>query len=473
MNSIYCAIRRAALILIVSISSAFSAPEDEVFQPFEAGRYSTSELRLIQLGLTLDGYYNGLLDGAWGQRSFRALSQYANKEFDSEPFEFHAVTLSLEALDFMLEGGWEMTFQEPLGFSMLWSTQLVEGRHSENFLNYSLIGSSLGISVHFGDVNSTRDLHQYVENFSAVRGDAYKVRKNNLVITSATNSQGKSLYARTNLVDGVWGTLMISAESYDKELLAALTASITTDRYASLRIPENGRLLNVAGKVGQLLASVPPETSDQESQKPNGSDRTSSGSGFYVSEFGHVLTNAHVVKECKALKVDGEDASLVEQSQNFDLALLKVNTEPKAIATFSPTVAKLNQDITVVGYPLSGLLGGINVTRGAISSMTGLGGDETTMQISAPVQPGNSGGPVLSSEGVVVGVVVSKLDAAAVQEVIGDIPQNINFAIRGSAAKLFLSLNGVEPVISDTSSAMNGPQLAEEAQTFTVQIECN
>lgn len=185
-----------------------------------------------------------------------------------------------------------------------------------------------------------------------------------------------------------------------------------------------------------------------------------------------MLTNAHVVNGCSTLKVNGRVSKLVAVSESFDLALIQ--TEPaEQVARFAVEPAKLNQDVTVVGYPLSFILGGVNVTRGAISSMTGLAGDETTMQISAPVQTGNSGGPVVSTTGEVVGVVVSKLNTQAVQGAFGDTPQNINFAVRGEVAKLFLSLNGVDPQFGQATENLNPVALAERVTGFTAFIECN
>ncbi|WP_145962903.1 hypothetical protein [Mangrovicoccus ximenensis] len=75
------------------------------------------------------------------------------------------------------------------------------------------------------------------------------------------------------------------------------------------------------------------------------------------------------------------------------------------------------------------------MTRGAVTSMTGLRGDRREMQISAPAQSGNSGGPALGARGEVLGVVVAKLDAAAVAADTGDLPQNVNFEIRGEVAR--------------------------------------
>lgn len=144
-----------------------------------------------------------------------------------------------------------------------------------------------------------------------------------------------------------------------------------------------------------------------------------------------------------------------------------------APAVFALEPARLNSDVTVAGFPLPDLLGGLNVTRGAVTSLKGLGGDGINMQISAPVQPGNSGGPVLNAAGQVVGVVVAKLDAGAVARLYDDIPQNVNFAIRGEIAKLFLAQNGVDPLVEAAGIPVAPEDLAETAAAFTRLVACN
>ena len=150
-----------------------------------------------------------------------------------------------------------------------------------------------------------------------------------------------------------------------------------------------------------------------------------------------------------------------------------VDTVNSDYAKFAPRPAELNSDITVAGYPLSGLLGGLNVTRGAITSLKGLGGDYTTMQISAPVQSGNSGGPALDESGRVVGVVVSKLNALALADISGEIPQNVNFSVRGEIAKIFLASNGIDYDIDSREHSIKSTELAKQASRYTVRIECN
>jgi S1-C subfamily serine protease len=94
------------------------------------------------------------------------------------------------------------------------------------------------------------------------------------------------------------------------------------------------------------------------------------------------------------------------------------------------------------------------------------------LQISAPVQPGNSGGPLLDRNGTVVGIVVSKLNALEIASATGDIPQNVNFAIKASVAAAFLDAQRVEHAESAGVGALSTPDIAERAKSFTVQVVC-
>jgi serine protease Do len=110
-----------------------------------------------------------------------------------------------------------------------------------------------------------------------------------------------------------------------------------------------------------------------------------------------------------------------------------------------------------------------------VSSLTGIGDDISRIQISTPVQPGNSGGPLLDRFGNAVGVVVSKLNAARVMQATSDIPQNVNFAIKASVAISFLEANNVQiGVSSPTANAvpLDPSEVAEKAKQFTVQVIC-
>ena len=183
-----------------------------------------------------------------------------------------------------------------------------------------------------------------------------------------------------------------------------------------------------------------------------------SGSGVVVGDHGEVLTNAHVVKACAQINVrssagDSATAQLIASDEKNDLAV--VRTRPlSSVATFRDgKPVRAGDAIVALGYPLAGLLATTaNLTVGNVSALAGLRDDSRYLQISAPVQPGNSGGPLLDGSGHLVGIVTAKLDAALVARFTGDIPQNVNFALKAEVARTFLDSKGIAP--SETSKGL-------------------
>lgn len=207
---------------------------------------------------------------------------------------------------------------------------------------------------------------------------------------------------------------------------------------------------------------------------------SASGSGFIVGE-GRVLTNNHVVAGCSrmaARNAAGQRvaARVVAVDPRRDLALLTVpaGLGPAVVFRDSPPVQR-GENVVTYGYPLSGLLSsGPTLTTGTISALSGLRDNPLHFQISAPVQPGNSGGPLLDAQGHVVGVVVSKLNAARIAEMTGgDIPQNVNFAIKGPEAAAFLA--GRQSPVQHAASGgeeLRASAIGERVNASVVFLQC-
>ena len=196
----------------------------------------------------------------------------------------------------------------------------------------------------------------------------------------------------------------------------------------------------------------------------------STGSGWRVAR-GAIVTNHHVVNGCSRLSVNGVAAEVRSSDARSDLALLN-STVPGPSANVRARRVAVGEPVAVAGYPLRGLLSGFNMTTGTLSSLSGMGGDTSLVQITAPVQPGNSGGPVLDSAGNLMGVVVSKLDAIKAAKITGDIPQNVNFAINANVLRSFLDANSVEYDTASSDKALPTTAIAEKAKGFTVLVEC-
>ncbi|WP_299859070.1 S1C family serine protease [uncultured Roseobacter sp.] len=471
----------AAFLLFELPVSAKAQDFEALFEDFDAAALTKAEKRFLQAALAFEGHYNGLLDGDWGRISRQAFNDYSLKTLQSSSEDWHMAMLAWSLFQRMENSGWAMTHFASLDLSLLWpENALFRDSDSDNLINYRHTNSSLAISMGRHSDSTAQAMHDYTVGVHAGSNPAYSVRKPSLAVTSASMRNGSMLYARSDFLNGAWSTVLLSANEADVSVLNAVAASITKGRSEPLYFSTGGRLDEVIRKTiavleDESIASGQDGSAPKHSNKtPDGSYGGFTGSGFRVSAAGHVLTNAHVVESCRDYTVDGEDAVLTAVSEEFDLALLKVEaSELTSVAVFSATSAKLNSDITVVGYPYAGLLGGLNVTRGSVSSLKGLGGEITTMQISAPVQSGNSGGPLLSSDGEVVGVVVSKLNAQKVAAALGDVPQNVNFAIRGEIAKLFLAQHGVDPIVSLSDEELSPEALATLASEFTAFIECN
>ena len=200
------------------------------------------------------------------------------------------------------------------------------------------------------------------------------------------------------------------------------------------------------------------------------------GTGFYVSEAGQIVTNWHVIKDCRTLQSGaGARLRIVASDPTVDLALLQgPAARPAAAASFREADPVLGKSIVVFGFPLTGLLASSgNLTTGIVSATAGMHDNPRHLQISAPVQPGNSGGPLLDQSGNVIGVIVAKLDAATAASLLGDIPQNVNFAIKGREAVSFLARSRVTPAFAPPSPKQSTEAVAAAAAAFTLQVVCN
>ena len=203
------------------------------------------------------------------------------------------------------------------------------------------------------------------------------------------------------------------------------------------------------------------------------------GTGFLVSPHGHVITNHHVAAGCWDLRTEvfGETRSLrfLGSDAANDLALLQLTGRlPGTYATFREGRAiRPGDDIVAVGFPLRGILAPeANVTTGSVSASAGPGNDARFLQVSAPIQAGSSGGPVLDRAGNVAGVVFAKLDSLAIASVTGDIPQNVNFAIKAQVVTEFLRNSGIETARAASSRAMSAADIGDVARGYTLFIEC-
>lgn len=220
-----------------------------------------------------------------------------------------------------------------------------------------------------------------------------------------------------------------------------------------------------------------PRVAPVASAKP--SSLVGTGTGFYVSSTGHVLTNNHVISECSSLALEPigkpiRAARVVATDSENDFAIIGSDAQSSRFARFRSSAVRQGEGVVVYGFPLPGSLSSTgNATTGTVTALAGLQDDTRILQISAPVQPGNSGGPLMDMSGAVVGVVVAKLNAAKVMDAIGDIPQNVNFALKANVAKDFLERHGIKhQSVSRRGKDLSVPDVVDVARSVSVRVLC-
>ena len=248
------------------------------------------------------------------------------------------------------------------------------------------------------------------------------------------------------------------------------------EKYLTIAQRTEGQRLASNWKKGDTLqASSDNNVVASPDGKPT---KYSTGTAFAVSSNGHALTNHHVIASCTEVKIAGYEgvAKVIVSDGMNDLALLQLPSKINDIAIINPDPSKLRQgeEIIVFGYPLDSILSaGGNLTPGIISALSGLDNNTNQIQITAPIQGGSSGSPVMDKKGNVVGVVSAKLDMKALRTT-GSIPQNVNFAVNGQTVKAFLDANKVPYKTGGGffSREKSNADIAEEARKSTVLVEC-
>ena len=201
-----------------------------------------------------------------------------------------------------------------------------------------------------------------------------------------------------------------------------------------------------------------------------------SGTAFFINSRGYLLTNYHVVEGCTQEKITylnkEYDALRLASDKILDLSMLKVDLVPRSYLSFSDSRPKKLEKIFVAGYPFGkGLSDDLKITDGIISSLKGVEDNSNQLQVSAPINHGNSGGPIVNKNGEVVAIAVSGLAK--------EISEGINFGIKSSAALNFLHIahedyllvDAAEPSVSSNRS-INNDELLKILEESTVYIYC-
>ena len=262
---------------------------------------------------------------------------------------------------------------------------------------------------------------------------------------------------------------------YGKGTAAALTAY----NKQNLTGADLSKSANVSKLISTVLSLTPtptPKPKVIQTDKPEKTLEVASGTGFYVSNEGHIITNHHVIDGCMDMKVHTKGRILptlrIADDKQNDLALLKISETPSYVFALSNSSPYPLQEIIVAGFPFGDRYSStLKFTKGIVSSLAGMGDNYSEIQIDAALQQGNSGGPIIDEYGNVVAVAVAKLDAKYMFDNFGIIPENTNFGIKASAVRNLLEGNQV-PLKIPSTDVISKRDLSRLATDGTVYLTC-
>jgi tol-pal system protein YbgF len=204
----------------------------------------------------------------------------------------------------------------------------------------------------------------------------------------------------------------------------------------------------------------------------------SSGTGFIVTRLGHILTNHHVVDGCVSIRATTEakqyELALVGSDEQNDLAVLQMTGRITYVGRFRDERSVLpTETVVAVGYPLQGVLASeATISMGRVSAPARPVDDGQFVQMTAPVEPGHSGGPLLDQGGFIIGVVENRLNAFEMLPPTGDFPQQVDFAVKWAVAKGFLDAHHIKYDTGISTLAFEPADIGEAAKRFTLLLQC-
>jgi len=458
----------AAFVLCASVSAAVADYEG-------SGRWFRSlaveDRVILQFALMFTDDYVALSDGEFGRRTHDALTRFQSRNglpTDGILNPAETELLFAQAGEFWDISGFKFVDDTATGVKIGVPEKLLarvgqtdRGSRWENWNNSAEL-ETIRVPV---TESSFEELYDRLTVQKATRQVTYSTIKSGFFIVSGV-TRGKQFYTRFQR--GVADSRGFSLAWDPEHELVFRSMSVAMSNSLSV----NAALIPNAtyDGAGTRTAAAPRQTPEVPKSVEG------SGSGFFVTADGYVVTNNHVIDGCVSIEVAGVGvATLVRADPPNDLAVLRTTKRDATPVPLRLGSLRLGEDIVALGFPLGQMLAdALTVTSGNVNSLSGLGGDTRYLRVSAAVQPGNSGGPLLDRSGALVGVVTARLDDAKTLEISGALPQNVNFASKATLLDGFLQSADVKPTYAGSAADQKSiADIADEAKKFTVQVRCH
>ena len=295
----------------------------------------------------------------------------------------------------------------------------------------------------------------------------------------ATRFKKKSVHHKILKANYYSNLPKLKAEFYESEAVKKAKADAKKKQQEKQRIAEEKRKKE---KEKQRIAEEKRKKEEEKriAEKPKKKEpkkipeddkivAAASGTGFFVSRMGHIISNHHVIEGCDATKLTfkGKEvvADVLAVDKMNDLAILKANLIPNQVYPVATEDAGLLEDIIIAGYPLGKKVSAaIKTSKGSVTALAGYGDNYSEFQTDAALNQGNSGGPIMNQKGNVIGVAVANYGKKVGVE-------SFNFGIKSSTLKTFASANGLT-FLPPNNRDLSNKDLGKLITDGTVYLEC-
>lgn len=430
-----------------------------VFAPFEPGRFDTAETRVIQAALAASGDFKGTLDGRWTNESASALHAWSAREFGGAPINAHAAAAVAGFLDAVDADGWREVALDDLGLAAILPLDRLSDPVAEasGRRRWTMDGTFTVATRRFdsGDAFAWHDAAA-----SLASGPLHSGQSPDRLVTAGALDDGRLFYTRSDLIRGAWSTVFLAASPEADGALHLAAASLHAGRPEPVGVPSGGYLARLLADSVSLAEAAPQSPAAHESvatsarfnaeiaadppQPPAAPGLGGTGTGFYLSPR-LLVTAEHVVSSCGDPRLaDGTRLQPVATDADLDIALLVAPRPSGRWLALADTRLRLGQRVHAIGFPYYSIAGtSLTLTSGNVSALAGIDDDRRFFSFTAPVQPGNSGGPLLDARGHVTGLVVARLSEDYIVAATGSLPQNVNYALRHDELIGFLARHGI------------------------------
>ena len=455
--------RLVALLLLLVPGLALA---QDPYAPFEPGSLTRGELRTVQAGLVLSGDYGSGLDGSWGPMSQGALDAFTARSGSGAggAVWLDAIMAADAAAAEIEEGDWvpihfetvDLSFQYPR--ALLAETEDIEA-------TWATPSRDLLLRVMVKRQDDTRAMHDWLETEHSGPEAHYASIGAAEMISHGQMPSGREVHLYSLPVGEMWVTALVQYMPHQVGRGDLIVSSLARGPQEAIVTQPTGILGRVA-EVARTAIREPIISAREATPRI----QVGSGSGFHI-DAEHIVSNAHVVLPCAAVETTaGARLRVVEADETLDLALLVSDTPSSHWIPIRPEgSARLAAPILALGYPFGEAYhDGLAVASGIVAALSASTMGERRMLITAPIQPGNSGGPIMTMDGTVVGVVVSRLGASGGR--LEDLPQNMNYAVPVADLREFLAQARITPASASVHPIDLG--LPEGIDDAVVHIRC-